>query len=78
MVSIENFKLSFYISFIFAFEGECNETKDCQVKYSLSIQNEDTNEQNGFVQIDVTRTGEHTHLESKKGQIRGNYSIFTF
>ena len=53
------------------FEGECNESKDCQVKYSVSIQNENNDEANGYVEMEVTKIGEHSHLVSRKGQIRG-------
>ena len=55
------------------FLGECGESKDCLVKYTLSIQNEDINELNGFVQINVSRIGEHSHLQPKRGQIRGKF-----
>ena len=56
--------------------GECNESRDCKVKYSISILDRDEDESKGFVTLDVIRSNnEHTHL-NKKTQIRGKYFIF--
>ncbi len=31
--------------------AECNESKDCEVKYELIISHEDTREEKGFVEL---------------------------
>ena len=56
--------------------GHCNESRDCEVVYSLSITNELVDESAGFVIIDVVKSGDHIH-EDKKTQIRGTLLLFT-
>ena len=53
------------------FKGDCNEGKNCKVKYTISIKNEDEDDSKGFVLLDVKRSDDdHDHVD-KKTQIRG-------
>ena len=58
--------------------GECNESKECKVKYNISLLNKDEDESKAFLTLNVIRSGEeHCHLEKKK-QIRGKQIFRNF
>ena len=48
----------------------CKETRDCEVKYTLSIRNKPVEDDRTFYQVSVIRIGEHMHKDLKT-QLRG-------
>jgi mRNA-degrading endonuclease YafQ of YafQ-DinJ toxin-antitoxin module len=48
----------------------CKETRDCEVKYTLSIRNKPVEDEKTFYQASVIRIGEHMHKDLKT-QLRG-------
>ena len=51
----------------------CNESKECEVKFSLSIRNKPLEDEKSYFEVSVVKSGIHKHEVGKK-QLRGNTS----
>ena len=50
----------------------CSESKECKLKFTLSIKNKPNISEKRYIEVEVRKEGEHEHKDNEAKQLRGD------